>query len=186
MLVLIKKILKKTFHPTILRITFSNFIINLLPDIEICSYLRVCIARLLGLTAGSNTSIRKTVYLGNLKNIKMGAKVKINRDVFFDAFDKITIGSNVGIAFQVSFVTSTHEIGETKARVGNIVGKPITIEDGCWIGARAIIGPGVTIGKSSVIAAGAVVLRSMPSNSVIAGNPARVINRITNNNTIEA
>ncbi len=55
---------------------------------------------------------------------------------------------------------------------------PITIEDGCWICSGAIICGGVTIGKNSIVAAGAVVTRDMPSNVIIAGVPARVIREI--------
>ena len=61
----------------------------------------------------------------------------------------------------------------------NIVkAKPIIIEDNVWITMNAIILPGVTIGKNSVIAAGSIVTKSMPSNSLIGGNPAKVIKEI--------
>ena len=52
---------------------------------------------------------------------------------------------------------------------------PITIGDGCWIGARAIILPGVTLGRRVLVAAGAVVTRDVPDDSLVAGNPARVV-----------
>ena len=65
-----------------------------------------------------------------------------------------------------------------KKRCGETKAKPITIGDGCWIGASSFIGPGVTVGSGSIVSAEAVVLRSMPPNSMIGGNPARVIKKL--------
>ena len=110
--------------------------------------------------------------------MQIGYKSTISRGAFLDGFDKIIIGNNVGIAFQVTFITSTHELGDLDRRVGALYGKPIVIGDGVWIGARAIIGPGVEIGEGSMIAAGAVLMHSVPPNSLVAGNPGRLITRL--------
>jgi len=83
----------------------------------------------------------------------------------------------VGIAFRVVFITSTHASLYKDRRIGYVLGMPITIEDGVWIGAAAVIGPGVTIGHGTIVSAGAVVMRSMPPDSLIAGNPARVVKK---------
>jgi len=58
------------------------------------------------------------------------------------------------------------------------VAKPIVIEDNVWLGGGAILLPGVRIGRNAVVGAGAVVTRSVPANTVVAGNPARVIREI--------
>jgi maltose O-acetyltransferase len=78
----------------------------------------------------------------------------------------------------VQIYTAAHEI-QAEARIqGWEVAKPIMIEDNVWIGGGAILLPGVRIGRNAVVGAGAVVSRSVPANTVVAGNPARVIREI--------
>ena len=127
---------------------------------------------------GYKVLLRKNIYYGSLHNIKIGNKTVINREVFLDAYDLITIGNNVSIAFRAALVTSTHEYGLLGNSPRTLYGKPIVIEDDVWICAGAIIGPGVTIGAGSIVSSGAVVMRSTPSNSLVAGVPARVIKRL--------
>lgn len=76
------------------------------------------------------------------------------------------------------FCSSTHKIGSEKKRAGDAVGNPIYIEDGCWIGARSLILPGVTIGKGTIIAAGSIVTKNCEPNSLYAGIPAKKIKHL--------
>jgi len=98
--------------------------------------------------------------------------------VFFDGSAPIHIGKNCGIGMEVLFCTSTHLPGPPTERAGPVHPQPITVGDGCWIGARAVILPGVTIGEGCVIAAGAVVHRDCAPNSLYAGVPARRIKEL--------
>jgi maltose O-acetyltransferase len=159
-----------------IRIGLENILMNAFPDCWISSrLLRPFFARVLGMECGRRTSFRKGNYYGNLRNIRVGDGTYVNKDVFFDALDTITLGSNVSIGFQVSFITSAHEFGDVERRCGTLHGMPITVEDGAWIGACARVGPGVTVGAGSVVSFGAVVARSIPANCVVAGSPARVV-----------
>jgi maltose O-acetyltransferase len=163
-------------------ISIQNTLINSIPDSWLgCHVLRPALIRCLGAKLGRQTSLRKGSYYGNVRNIQIGSNTGVNREVFFDAFDKITIGSYVGIGFRVIFNTSTHEMGPSHQRLGRVVGRPIVVEDGVWIGAGAYIGPGVTLGRGCVVSAGAVVMRSVEPNVVVAGSPARVIKRLEDN-----
>lgn len=90
----------------------------------------------------------------------------------------ISIGDQCDIAPEVSFVTGSHEFGSSERRAGTGYAKPIYVGNGCWIGARVTIIGGVHIGDGSVIAAGAVVTKDVPKNSLVGGVPARLIRRL--------
>ena len=121
------------------------------------------------------------------KNIHVGNHVIINMNCTFVDNNRIDIGNRVLIASDVKMYTATHS---TDPSVRNhsanpnpsfwcqTYASPIRIEDEVWIGGGAILLPGVTIGKGSVIGAGAVVTRDIPPYSVAVGNPARVIRQI--------
>lgn len=109
-----------------------------------------------------------------------GRSVTIGRDTiimshcFFDSFAPITIGSSSGVGPDVAFITSTHQLGTSERRFSEpAYGLPIKVGDGVWIGARATILPGVTIGNGCVIAAGAVVRTDCDPDGLYAGVPAR-------------
>lgn len=107
--------------------------------------------------------------------VEAGNDVAINRGVqLFPAFHgnhRIVIGNDVYLAPNVCFFASGHDIHD----FSQLVGGDIVIGDHVWIGANAIVLPGVTIGEGSVIGAGSVVAKSIPPNSVAVGSPARVI-----------
>lgn len=118
------------------------------------------------------------------KNIFIGNKVIINMNCTFVDNNRIDIGNNVLIASNVQLYTATHSTRADERTVQNwkegdaicnTYALPIKIEDNVWIGGGAILLPGVTIGKNSVIGAGSVVTRSIPENCVAVGNPCRVI-----------
>ncbi|MBN6777527.1 hypothetical protein JRG19_03045 [Pseudoclavibacter alba] len=75
----------------------------------------------------------------------------------------------------IQLLAPTHPLDSERRIAGWESGEPITIEDGCWLGGGVIVCPGVTIGRRSVIGAGAVVTRDIPPFSLAVGNPARVI-----------
>jgi len=110
--------------------------------------------------------------------IRMGMRIgdhcSIQPGVIFDYSHcwLIKIGNNVTIAPQAYLLT--HDASTKKTNNYTKVGS-ITIEDNVFIGARALIMPGVTIGKNSVVAAGSIVTKSIPEGSIAAGNPAKVI-----------
>ena len=86
----------------------------------------------------------------------------------------IRIGSNCDIGPRVEFITGSHDIGSDSRRAGFGWARPILVNDGCWIGAGVKILGGVTVGNGSVIAAGAIVIRDVPANVLVAGIPATI------------
>ncbi len=95
---------------------------------------------------------------------------------------RIIIGDECDVAPEVSFITGSHDISGPKRRAGAGIARNIIVQDGCWIGARVTILGGVTIGKGSVVAAGALVNSDLPKNCVAAGVPARVIKILVDEN----
>lgn len=108
------------------------------------------------------------------KQMKFGHGVFINHHFTAMAIGGITIGDNVQIGPNVTMATDNHDLVNHHL----LKCRPIFIQDNVWIGANATIVPGVTVSKNSVIAAGAVVTRDVPANTVVAGTPARVIRKL--------
>lgn len=110
-------------------------------------------------------------------DISVGRNVFVNQNCTFYDLGGLDIADDVMIGPNVSIITSGHPI-EPFQRRAFVVAKPIVIEKNAWITASATIIGGVTVGENSVIAAGSVVTRDVPSNTLVAGNPARVIRSI--------
>jgi maltose O-acetyltransferase len=87
----------------------------------------------------------------------------------------IHIGDNCMLAPGVHIYTATHPLDADARNSGAEYGKPVTMGNNVWIGGRAIINPGVTIGDNAVVASGAVVVKDVPANAVVGGNPAKII-----------
>ena len=92
----------------------------------------------------------------------------------------VDIGSHVNLAQGITVTALNHNFDDTEKRIDEqgVSTKPVTIEDDVWVGANAVILPGVTIGNHCVVAAGAVVTKDVPPHSLVAGVPAKVIKQI--------
>ena len=92
----------------------------------------------------------------------------------------VEIGSHVNLAQGITVTALNHNFSDTSKRIDEqgVSTSPVTIEDDIWIGANAVILPGVTIGEHCVVAAGAVVTKDVPPHSLVAGVPAKVIKKI--------
>ena len=118
----------------------------------------------------------------NPKLVYIGVGSDINRFCSFftgkSSDSRIIIKDNVMVGYYVKFICISHKIGNEKKRAGKTVYGSIIIQDGCWIGACSTILGGVSIGKGSIIAAGSVVTRNVPSNEMWGGVPAKFIKRL--------
>ena len=107
--------------------------------------------------------------------IEIGDNSRIN-GACIHATKRISIGRNCLIAANVCILDSDgHGLAPDERHLVNPVCLPVTIEENVWIGINAIILKGVTVGRNSVVASGSVVVKDVPANCVVAGNPARVV-----------
>jgi maltose O-acetyltransferase len=117
---------------------------------------------------------RKTLISG-WGRLRIGDRVFINSGSIVMSVKEITIGNDVALSSEV-YITDGNSHGVEGREP---VVSPVRIGDGTWIGTRAIILPGVTIGRRVLVAAGAVVSRDVPDDSLVAGNPARVVRTLS-------
>ena len=110
------------------------------------------------------------------KHTKIGKNVFINFDCVFLDLGGITIEDNVLIAPKVSLLTESHPIDPKERH--SLVPKPIHIKKNAWIGANATILQGVTIGENAIVAAGSIVSKDVPDNTIVGGIPAKFIKNI--------
>ncbi len=117
----------------------------------------------------------RTTLISGWGRLRFGDRVFINVGTTIIAVEEIVVGDDVAFANDVYVMDSdSHGVEGRPHRQASV-----RIGDGCWIGARAMILPGVTIGKRVLVAAGAVVTRDVPDDSLVAGNPARVVRQLS-------
>jgi putative colanic acid biosynthesis acetyltransferase WcaF len=133
---------------------------------------RAWLLRRFGARLGKTVLIRHTARIHIPWLLEAGDYVAIGDRVNVYNLAQITIGNHVVISQDVTLCAGTHDYTLPDLPLQR---KPITIKDGAWICAQAFIGPGVTIGENTVVGACAVVMKDVPPNVVVAGNPARII-----------
>lgn len=153
----------------------TNHVINHIPSYSIR---HAWYRRILGWGIGPNAAIfmGQHVQMGRIRNqkVSIGRNTVINWDCMLYVTGGLIIGDNVSISAGVWLVTGTHDINHPQF-IDTY--RPIEIGDYVWIGMRATVLAGVTIGEGAVVMAGAVVTRDVPPNAVVGGVPARIISQ---------
>ena len=121
---------------------------------------------------GSRAMPLLTVIRGN--SVIIGRNVVVMNNSLFMAAGGITIEDDVMVAANVQLISNNHDLYDHQI----LTCKPVRLKCNCWIGAGATILPGITVGENAVMAAGAVVTKDVEDNTVVGGNPAKVIKRI--------
>lgn len=138
--------------------------------------LRALFSQLIGREVGEGFALFPPVYADYGKNIVVGKNVFINSGCCFQDQGGIELGDGCLIGHQVVFATLNHDPDPEKR--ANMTPAPIRLGRRVWVGSHATILSGVTVGDNAVIAAGAVVNRDVPADTVVAGVPARIVKRI--------
>jgi maltose O-acetyltransferase len=136
------------------------------------SNLRFHLLKLAGIKLGRGARVLSGVFFSSA-NCEIGEDSFINQGCHIDATKAwVRIGKNVQIGPSVNLITSCHHIAGPHRRAGELIGKDVTLEDGCWLATASTILPGVTVARGCVIAAGAVVTKDTEPNGLYAGVPA--------------
>lgn len=157
----------------------AQFVLRLLPPF-VGNRIRPRLLRLAGFDIGPEVAIYGRLRIEAAagvdirRNVHIGPGCHLNADCRIDASAPVELVGQVGVGHEVLFLTNGHEIGDDHQRGGESFTSGIRVEEGVWIGARATILPGVTIGRGAVVAAGSVVTKNVPPDTMVAGVPATV------------
>ena len=138
--------------------------------------IRELLSQITGSAIDESVAVFTPLYINYGKHTKIGKNVFINFDCVFLDLGGITIEDNVLIAPKVSLLSEGHPVNPNDRQ--SLVPGPIHVKKNAWIGARATILPGVTIGENAVVAAGAVVSKDVAANTIVGGIPAKIIKSI--------
>lgn len=134
------------------------------------------LSEIIGSTIHESTAIFTPFHTNFGRHTIIGRNVFINHACSFLDLGGITIEDDVLIGPKVNLITENHPIDPTNRKT--LLCAPILIKKNAWIGAAATILPGVVIGENAVVAAGAVVTKNVPDNTIVAGVPAKVVKEI--------
>ncbi len=144
------------------------------PWFPVPSGLKVAMLRFFGAKVGAGVVIRSRVNVTFPWRLEIGDHVWIGDEVGILSLDRVVIGSNVCLSQRAYLCTGSHDFGK---ETFDLITRPIEIGDGCWVGAQAFVGPGVTMADGSRCLAGAVVVKDVAAGTTVGGVPARVIGR---------
>ena len=138
------------------------------------SGLKLFLMKLFGAKVGKGVVVKPGINIKYPWNLEIGDSTWIGESAWLDSLAKITISNNVCISQGVYLCTGNHDYAKESF---DLILKPIDIEDGVWLGARAVVCPGVALRSHSVVAAGSVVTDDTEAYTVYQGNPAKPIRK---------
>lgn len=138
------------------------------------SAVRVALLRAFGAEIGEGVVIRSNVNVTFPWRLEVGDHVWFGEEVIVLSLAEVTIESHVCISQRAFLCTGSHDF---HAPGFDLVTKPIVVRTRSWVAAQAFIAPGVEIGQGSMVGAGSVVLESVPAQSLVLGNPAKIVKR---------
>jgi putative colanic acid biosynthesis acetyltransferase WcaF len=130
------------------------------------------ILRSFGAKVGNGVVIKPHVRIKFPWRLSIGDHCWIGQGVWIDNIEDVAIGNHVCVSQLAYFCTGSHD---HRSRAFDLLAKPITVENGAWIGARVTLLGGVVVHANAIAAAGSVVVKSVPTASIVGGNPAKQI-----------
>jgi putative colanic acid biosynthesis acetyltransferase WcaF len=136
------------------------------------SALKRVLLRAFGASIGRNVTIKPQVKITFPWKLTVGDHVWLGEECWLLNLERVVIGSNVSISQRAFLCTGSHDYKKTTF---DLITRPITLEDGVWIGAGCWVGPGVTVESHSVLTAGSVATKNLAANGIYRGNPAVLV-----------
>ncbi len=134
--------------------------------------LKVFLLRLFGTSIGKRCIIKPGVNIKYPWNLSIGDYVSVGEKVWIDNLDKVVLGDHTTLSQGAMILTGNHNYRSVSF---DLVTKPVLLEEGVWIGAKAIVCPGVVCYSHSILTVGSVINRSMDAYTIYAGNPAEPV-----------
>ena len=134
--------------------------------------IKVCLLRLFGAKIGKRLIIKNNVVVKFPWKLTVGDDVWLGENCWLDDLDNITIGNNVCISQGALLITGNHDYTKINFPYRNA---PIVVEDGAWVGAKAVVTAGVTVATHSVLTVGSVVTKNTEPYGIYQGNPAKKV-----------
>lgn len=160
------------------KLYITSLVMRFLPETS-GFQLKNCLLRWCGAKIGNNVRITSSVRILGISDLTIGDDTWIGHEAMIICSAPVKIGSKVDIAPRCYIGTGSHEINYEGERVaGNGYNAPIQIGNGTWLGANSTILPGCTVGHQTLVAAGSVVVKNVPSYSMVAGVPAKIIKEL--------
>lgn len=136
--------------------------------------IKISLLRLFGAQIGKGLVIKNNVTVKFPWKLKIGDDCWIGEDVWIDNLDWVNIGNNVCISQGAMLLTGNHDYTVYNMPYRNA---PIVIDDGVWIGAQAVVCPGVTVNNYAILTVGSIATKDMEENGIYQGNPAKIIRK---------
>jgi putative colanic acid biosynthesis acetyltransferase WcaF len=136
------------------------------------SGVKVLVLRLFGAQIGKGAYFKPGLKVKFPWYLTLGDYCWIGEDVWIDNLTQVTIGSHVCLSQGAYLCTGNHD---WTTRNMKLFARPIVLQDGCWVGAKTVVCPGVVVGAGAILAAGSVAAKNIPTLEVWAGNPARYL-----------
>ena len=144
-------------------------ILCVLPAWNVSSSLKVFLLKLFGAHIGKGVVLKPGINIKYPWKLSIGNHCWIGEQVWIDNLDQVSIQNNVCISQGAFLLCGNHNY---KLPTFDLIVKPIVLENGCWIGAKSVVGPGVTVHEHAVLALGSVASGNLEANGIYQGNPA--------------
>lgn len=163
-------------HPS--RLFIYDLITRFIPETRGFT-LKVAFLRWCGASVGHGVRICSSARFMGVGELEIGDETWVGHGVFINSGASVQIGARVDIAPFVFIGTGTHEVDRVGPRVaGKGCHRSVVAKDGCWLGARSMLLPGIVVGEKAIVAAGAVVTQDVPDGCLVAGVPAVIKSKV--------